>query len=621
MSRAQGEKRMKRTNVLTLWALAIGIGLGFHMSVAGAVNVAYRSAIIFGNAAATWAGATFGSTHADHGIYWNSADGLPHVHKADNTEYAIPNAAVAPGGGYATAAYAGTPLTQRTTLNMTGSGVSCVDNAGSARTDCTIKTPGTFNVVDYGAVGGTTDDTTAIQNALNACGSGGGGVVKLMSSRQKITNTITLKSNCALVGAGMGISVIAPVFSATPPNRVIDNDWINGNTNITLRDFTVDRSGPNVQHAILLNGVTNLLIDGIEVTGLDSTTSGVLGISGVGPTVRLQSKNVRVVNSRFASCDNFGIQFSYVLNGVAANNTFDDCYREAVGVEPESAVTAKNISIVGNSFTTGTIPAGGSSTGVIIVTTSSGGTIDGVSIAGNSIRNTLATLTNVNPGIDILGANDNVTITANNINGTNGPCISVGNSSTTTIGVSIIGNVLTTCGEGQAGTFAQGGISLRAAIQATVVGNYIKGTHHSASVYESQSGAGRNLIAWNQLLDSTPVTLLAGSHTFVGQNSVNRSTSSARVPTAADYTLAGNEDTVAVTSTAAARTITLPAAASVSEGRMFVVKDESGGAGSNNITIARAGSDTIDGASSLVISTNYGIVRLYSDGVSKWFTR
>lgn len=72
---------------------------------------------------------------------------------------------------------------------------------------------------------------------------------------------------------------------------------------------------------------------------------------------------------------------------------------------------------------------------------------------------------------------------------------------------------------------------------------------------------------------------------------------------------------------AGAVTVTLPAASAVPANDVyFVLKDESGAAGSNNITISRAGSDTIDGATSYVISTNYGKVALYSDGASKWFT-
>jgi len=96
--------------------------------------------------------------------------------------------------------------------------------------------------------------------------------------------------------------------------------------------------------------------------------------------------------------------------------------------------------------------------------------------------------------------------------------------------------------------------------------------------------------------------------------------SSIRVATAADYVCQGGEQLVAVTSTGAARAITLPSAASVPQGIPMVFKDEGGGAATNNITVSRAGSDTIDGATSKVINTNYGTFRLYSDGVSKWFT-
>lgn len=47
----------------------------------------------------------------------------------------------------------------------------------------------------------------------------------------------------------------------------------------------------------------------------------------------------------------------------------------------------------------------------------------------------------------------------------------------------------------------------------------------------------------------------------------------------------------------------------------LVIKDESGSASSNNITV----SATIDGGSSATISTDYGALRLYYSG-SSWFT-
>lgn len=78
---------------------------------------------------------------------------------------------------------------------------------------------------------------------------------------------------------------------------------------------------------------------------------------------------------------------------------------------------------------------------------------------------------------------------------------------------------------------------------------------------------------------------------------------------------------IGVTDNSVARTITLPAANTLRNGQMLIIKDEAGTAASaNNITIARAGADTIDGATSLTISANYGIAKLYSNGSNAFFT-
>lgn len=72
-------------------------------------------------------------------------------------------------------------------------------------------------------------------------------------------------------------------------------------------------------------------------------------------------------------------------------------------------------------------------------------------------------------------------------------------------------------------------------------------------------------------------------------------------------------------STAGARSITLPAANAVSAGRFYWFKDSTGQAATNNITINRAGADTIEGATSKVINDNYQAIMLISDGTSKWY--
>lgn len=91
-----------------------------------------------------------------------------------------------------------------------------------------------------------------------------------------------------------------------------------------------------------------------------------------------------------------------------------------------------------------------------------------------------------------------------------------------------------------------------------------------------------------------------------------------RTATAISYSVLTTDQLVAVTDTSAARTITLPTAVGVT-GKMYMIKDESGAAATNNITIATTSSQKIDGASTRVINTNYGFMSVYSDGAN-WLT-
>lgn len=99
---------------------------------------------------------------------------------------------------------------------------------------------------------------------------------------------------------------------------------------------------------------------------------------------------------------------------------------------------------------------------------------------------------------------------------------------------------------------------------------------------------------------------------------VNGSQSVKRTGTAINYNVQPNDYLVAVTNTAAPRTVTLPSAVTMGEGKVYVIKDESGGAAVNNITINPQPGQTINGAPSATITTNFGVVRLYSNGAN-WF--
>lgn len=102
---------------------------------------------------------------------------------------------------------------------------------------------------------------------------------------------------------------------------------------------------------------------------------------------------------------------------------------------------------------------------------------------------------------------------------------------------------------------------------------------------------------------------------FYGGITINRDTVSD-----ANYTIAADSRTyyIAYTALTSGRTVTLPLAASVSEGRTFVVKDAVGLSGTYNITIIPSGGDTVDLVSNYVMSVNKQAITVVSDGVSNW---
>ncbi len=92
----------------------------------------------------------------------------------------------------------------------------------------------------------------------------------------------------------------------------------------------------------------------------------------------------------------------------------------------------------------------------------------------------------------------------------------------------------------------------------------------------------------------------------------------ARNATASPITVSAITDCVVISNLAVAGAVTvnLPAGA---DKQVFIIVDGKGDAGTNNITINRAGGDTIRGATSLVIDRNYGAVLvIYNAATTDW---
>ena len=88
--------------------------------------------------------------------------------------------------------------------------------------------------------------------------------------------------------------------------------------------------------------------------------------------------------------------------------------------------------------------------------------------------------------------------------------------------------------------------------------------------------------------------------------------------TAGDLLAGVNTETIVVTNTAAPRLITLPTESAARVGKRITIKDGSGGALINNISIVGQAAEPIDGnPAGAVIAANWGTVTLESIG-SAW---
>ncbi len=139
-----------------------------------------------------------------------------------------------------------------------------------------------FNVTAYGASGDKrADDTGSLQAALNACGAAGGGIVVIPGGVYLTTYPLTVPDHCAVIGAGMGSTVLRPqsTFRSIAIKGVTATYIIGGvaSSDVDITDLTVDLHTNNVtmdgiafqlDHAN--NRSSNVLIQRDEVLGIDA---------------------------------------------------------------------------------------------------------------------------------------------------------------------------------------------------------------------------------------------------------------------------------------------------------------------------------------------------------------
>jgi len=203
------------------------------------------------------------------------------------------------------------------------------------------STPGVFNIYDYGAVGdGTTLDTKAIQKAIDACASAGGGQVRLSSGRY-LSGTLHLKSHVTIyLDAGatlIGTTDLDQYQHPIPPAFLPEARWGKWHRALIL--------GDGQEHiAIAGDGV----IDGNKV--FDPT--GEEKMRGPHTFVFINCRKVTVRDVSFVDSANYAVVFMISDEVDIRNVTFTGGW-DGVHFRGGPERPCRNVSIVGCQFFTG----------------------------------------------------------------------------------------------------------------------------------------------------------------------------------------------------------------------------------------------------------------------------
>ena len=267
---------------------------------------------------------------------------------------------------------ASTPLTGAELVPIVQSGVTSQTTlaampyvptgTGAVTTTVQAKLQETVSVKDFGAVGdGVTDDTAAIQAAITAVNTAGGGTVIIPTGTYLVANVI-LKSNVNIQGQGYGsrLQTTSAAYTLYDNNVAVTNVSISGlrisaytgYTGIFLSESTAtakiaikDNIFDSGLRAISIDGAIDVLVEGNYFTACTDNTI------QIGSSELVYSKRIIVEANRFVSTSTAGsaLVLRSVDGGTIANNVFESCGSGSSTLYHSIYVrTCADISVTGN---------------------------------------------------------------------------------------------------------------------------------------------------------------------------------------------------------------------------------------------------------------------------------
>lgn len=514
----------------------------------------------------------------------------------------------------------------------------------------TLKQPNSNQYADFICSNSGTNQTD-ISNAIVAASAltDGADLVLRAGARYTITDSIIPKSNVRVLGE------TGAVIQSNANKYIFQNDS-NALTNFTLENITFegDRTTNHAAGAIFLDGslnpntvgaplISNFVMRNCRVRNCWSLPIKIFGVDG----------KSTVTNCEFYQCLDAGFIYDseVIFNSNYSYGSGDNGFSISRGCKTISCVgnTIENPTLYGlwmsgflgeagpTQFTcNGNTVINARRSGIALIGSPSKGSITGNTIDNKHNR----PVDDYVDGIQIYGDNssqyaDMLTVSGNTIMNAARSGISLSNAHNMLITSNNIIDIGTQFKADGSTAIGSTDTTTNVGILTTNLGSYSNIWINGNAVYDQRAtpycnydyykvgtagvnyGTGETVGTRNA--SQLPFTMTKASNqltifTFNGGVRIKRTT-------VADiaYSILATDNIVAYTTLTAGRTTTLPSASAVS-GQIITVKDETGNAGTSNITIATVSSQTIDGAATYVINANYGVIKLYNNGIN-WYTK
>jgi parallel beta-helix repeat protein len=320
---------------------------------------------------------------------------------------------------------------------FTATGVGSGNGTAEYSRTVQAKLRETVSVKDFGATGdGVTDDTTAIQNAVNtACR-------VFFPNGTYLTNSINIPSNTALIGETIGGVIITAngvitepgLFQTTTTTKVeianftfsamfssyatLSAIFMNSSTFAYVHDVyinaanyginTVNATSNSTFERITVNNANNI---GIVIAGTNSFRNKVLNCTvnttTISHAIQIQGGAYsEVSNCKCSGAKIFGISLYQTEFAIASNNTIVDTLAEGINVEDASncTVSDNNISWTNNAISTdfglslfAPPPLETANFNIITGNFINGSNKSGIALAEDCAYNTVSNNTVVNP--------------------------------------------------------------------------------------------------------------------------------------------------------------------------------------------------------------------------------